>query len=350
MSRKVHNALEHLGKPPASRPPSLQPSGPNIQPIDRYSTACNRPASTGDTEPPNAAPAQKLGRRTAKRILAAAAANQDGDDGQETTGERFLWDPILPGFGIRVQPSGRQVYIVQYRERGRTRRRAIGAVAETDTRTARRRARKLLSDVKIGLGVVDPFAPVALPTTLSFADYVDRFWEAYARRWAPRTQASSRKLIDRLLVPEFGKVPLTEITRSMVLKWRDSMGERPGTANRVLPVLSVMMTTAETMGLRPRRSNPCRNVTRFPTKTIERFLSLDELARLGAVLNCFEDDHPQDAAIVRLLVLTGARRQEIESLRWSYLDGSFAHLPGGLPLPDRPLYPLRSRPASLENR
>ena len=133
-------------------------------------------------------------------------------------------------------------------------------------------------------------------------------------------------MIDRLLIPEFGNISLTDITRSMVLKWRDSMGERPGTANRALPVLSVMMTTAETMGLRPRRSNPCRNVTRFPTKTIERFLSLDELARLGAVLNSFEDDHPQDSAIIRLL-LTGARRQENESLRWSYLDGSFAHLP-----------------------
>jgi integrase len=113
----------------------------------------------------------------------------------------------------------------------------------------------------------------------------------------------------------------------MILKWRDRMGERPGTANRTLPVLSVMMTTAETMGLRPHRSNPCRNVTRFPTKIIERFLSLDELTSLGAVLASVEDDHLQDCAIIRLLLLTGARRQEIESLCWSYIDGSFAHLP-----------------------
>jgi hypothetical protein len=178
MSRKTHKAPENLGKPPASKPPTLQPSTSIIQAIDKFGTPCDRSASSGNPAPPDPAPAQKLGRRTAKRILAATAANKDGDGGEEQQGERFLWDPILPGFGIRVQPSGRQVYIVQYRERGRTRRRSIGAVAKTDTRTARRRARKLLSDVKVGLGVIDPFAPVALPVTLSFADYVDRFWDA----------------------------------------------------------------------------------------------------------------------------------------------------------------------------
>ena len=218
-------------------------------------------------------------------------------------------------------------YVVQYRERGRTRRRVIGSVGEMERRTARRHARKLLSDVKVGLGVVDPFAPVAAPVTLSFGAYFERFWETHARRWRPRTQASNRKLIDRLLIPEFGHVPLSDMTRAMVLKWRDGLGDRPGTANCSLPVLSVMMTTAEAMGLRPKRSNPCRNVTRFPTNTIERFLALDEVSRLGAALDGVEAKHPHDCAMIRLLLLTGARKQEIETLQWSYLDGNFAHLP-----------------------
>jgi len=203
----------------------------------------------------------------------------------------------------------------------------IGSVDETDPRTARRHARKLLSDVKVGLGVVDPFAPVVSTPTLLFADYAERFWEAHARRWAASIQVSNRKLIDRLLIPEFGPTPLTEVTRAMVLKWHDGLGERPGTAYRTLPVLSVMMTTAETMGLRPRRSNPCRNVTRFPTETVERFLALDELPRLGAALDGVEIHYPSDCAIIRLLLLTGARKAEIESLQWAYLDGAFAHLP-----------------------
>jgi len=48
--------------------------------------------------------------------------------------ETFHWDPVLPGFGIRVSPSGNQVYFVQYRERGRTRRRIIAPVLTTDPR------------------------------------------------------------------------------------------------------------------------------------------------------------------------------------------------------------------------
>ena len=294
------------------------PTGPAL--------SCNPGASNEPVVPAKHELMWRPGRQTDKREP-ASLVNQDAGDDDVLPGERFLWDPRLPCFGIRVHSSGVRSYVVQYRERGRTRRRVIGSVGDMERRTARRHARKLLSAVKVGLGVVDPFAPVDAPVTLSFAAYVDRFWEAHARRWKPRTQESNRKLIDRLLLPEFGHVPLTDITRAMVLKWRDGLGERPGTANRSLPVLLVMMTTAEAMGLRPKRSNPCRNVTRFPTKTVERFLALEEVSRLGAALDRVEDKHPHDCAMIRLLLLTGARKQEIESLQWSYLDGNFAHLP-----------------------
>ena len=327
MATKSNKPLKTREKRSASKAASgngqKRPAGNPEQPV----VSCNPSASAGNPKPSKPEPVKRLGRRTAKRALPVATAHGAGEPCADPVGERFHWDPILPGFGIRVQCSGAQSYIVQYRERGRTRRRVIGSVDETDPRTARRHARKLLSDVKVGLGVVDPFAPVLLPPTLSFAEYAERFWEAHARRWAPRTQVSNRKAIDRLLIPEFGHIPLTDVTRAMVLKWRDGLGGRPGTANRTLPVLSVMMTTAETMGLRPRRSNPCRNVTRFPTETVERFLALDELPRLGAALGGVETQYPCDCAIIRLLLLTGARKAEIESLQWAYLDGAFAHLP-----------------------
>ena len=326
MDTKSIKLLKTNNKSPASAkrvkkqgvPPAGNPAGPAI--------SCNPGASIGPAVLAEHKLVQRTSRQTDRREPASLIGHDAGED-DVSPGERFLWDPRLPCFGIRVHSSGVRSYVVQYRERGRTRRRVIGSVGDMERRTARRHARKLLSDVKVGLGVVDPFAPVEAPVTLSFGTYVERFWEAHARRWKPRTQESNRKLIDRLLLPEFGHVPLTEITRAMVLKWRDGLGERPGTANRSLPVLSVMMTTAEAMGLRPKRSNPCRNVTRFPTNTIERFLALDEVSRLGAALDSVEDKHPHDCAMIRLLLLTGARKQEIETLQWSYLDGNFAHLP-----------------------
>jgi integrase len=269
-------------------------------------------------------PSQRLGKLTVGRDNAVDPIQPETSSGKPA--DTFHWDPILKGFGIRASATGRQVYFVQYRERGQTRRRVIGSVAEVDPRTARRKARQILSTVKIGLGVVDPFNLPQPTPTMTFAAFAERFWEAHAHRWAPGTQASNRKAIDRVIVPEFGKIDLAEITRAMVRKWHAAMGDRPGTANRTLPVLSVMMATAEMMGLRPRRSNPCTRFTRFRTQRMERYLSLAEVSALGAALRQAEDQYPQQCAIIRLLLLTGARKREIESLRWSYLDDSFAHL------------------------
>jgi integrase len=286
--------------------------------------AGNQPAS--DRNPvfgPNR-PSQRLGKLTVGRDHAVDPVESDASSGKPV--DTFHWDPILKGFGIRASASGRQVYFVQYRERGQTRRRVIGSVAQVDPRTARRKARQILSACKVGLGVVDPFNLPQPTPTMTFAVFAERFWEAHAHRWAPTTQASNRKAIDRVILPEFGKIELTEITRAMVRKWHASMGDRPGTANRTLPVLSVMMATAETMGLRPRRSNPCTRFTRFRTQRMERYLSLAEVGALGAAIRRAEDQYPQQCAIIRLLLLTGARKREIESLRWPYLDDSFAHL------------------------
>jgi hypothetical protein len=126
----------------------------------------------------------RLDRQNEGRAPASVSGNGGSEGGFEAS-ERFLLDGKLPGFGIRIHCSGVRSYVVQYRERGRTRRRVIGSVGNVERRTARRQARKLLSDVKVGLGVVDPFAQVDAPVTLSFGTYVERFWEAQALRWKP---------------------------------------------------------------------------------------------------------------------------------------------------------------------
>jgi integrase len=320
MSNSKQKILKIGPNLPLESPPSER------QHLEQEPTNCVTASNLCASGPIGDLPLKRLGRRSVQRATLAADVDTKAAY-QDQPSEQFVWDPILPGFGIRVLPTGRQVYIVQYRERGRTRRRVIAPVLQIDARMARRRARKILSDVKTGLGIVDPFKPAAAASAITLTDYVEQFWATHARHWAPSTQESSRKLIDRLIVPEFGQVAVAYISRAMVLRWRDSLGSSPGTANRVLPILSVMMKTAEQLGHRRRQSNPCRNVTRFPTKHLERFLSLDEISRLGCALRGAEQRWPQQCAIISLLLLTGARKGEIESLQWSYLDGSFAHLP-----------------------
>ena len=84
-----------------------------------------------------------------------------------------------------------------------------------------------------------------------------------------------------------------------------------------------MLNLAESWGIRPDGSNPCRHVERYREKRRERFLGNDELARLGQVLSDAEanDTEPPSAiAAVRLLILTGCRLQEVLGLRWDQVD------------------------------
>ena len=107
---------------------------------------------------------------------------------------------------------------------------------------------------------------------------------------------------------------VTEITRAGVRRWFDAMSGTPDTANRTLPVLSVMMRQAELWDIRPQGSNPCRSISRYRMQPRERFLSRKELKRLGFVLDHADDR--QATTATRLLLFTGARTSEITGLRW----------------------------------
>ena len=158
-----------------------------------------------------------------------------------------------------------------------------------------------------------------------FRDYAEDFMRRQARRWKPSTQERNRHFLDRYLLPFFADMRVGDIARSDVRRWFDAMSPTPANANRTLPVLSVMMTQAELWSLRPHGSNPCRNIRRYRVKPRERFLSLEELKRLGFVLDHAEDT--QAAAAIRLLLFTGARSSEITELKWAWIRGTRAVLP-----------------------
>ena len=157
-----------------------------------------------------------------------------------------------------------------------------------------------------------------------FADFAEEFMRRQGRRWKPSTRDGNRHLIERHLVPYFGAMSVAGIARADVRRWFDSMSVTPGNANRTLPVLSVMMRQAEHWDFRSQGSNPCRNIRRYKTTPRERFLSLDELKRLGFVFD--HTDDRQAAAAIRLLLFTGARSSEITGLRWDWIRGARAVL------------------------
>jgi integrase len=126
-------------------------------------------------------------------------------------------------------------------------------------------------------------------------------------------------LIDRVIVPALGKKRLAEVTRQDVRKLHHDRRATPVEANCAVKLLSAMMNFAEAIGLQPDNSNPCRHVERFPQKRHERFLTADELGRLGEAL-AGDGGSLYATAAIKLLVFTGARRGEILGLRWEWID------------------------------
>ena len=223
-------------------------------------------------------------------------------------------DRDLPAFGLKVSKNGSKTFFVRAsRPVGRART-VLGTADEMTAAEAREKAVAVIAAAK-----------AESETGPLFADFVTEFMRRQGRRWKQSTEKGNRHLIDRYLVPFFGTMPVAEIARADVQRWFDSMSATPGNANRALPVLSVMMRQAELWDFRPQGSNPCRNMRRYKTAPRERFLSVDELKRLGFVLDHAEDK--QAAAAIRLLLFTGARSSEITGLRWDWIRGTRAVLP-----------------------
>ena len=107
-----------------------------------------------------------------------------------------------------------------------------------------------------------------------------------------------------------------------MLEWFESLHAKPASANRSLPVLSVILRQAEVYGYRPEDSNPCKDIKRYRRRARERFLSPDEIRRVVEVLDRYDETRPFQAAVIRLLLLTGCRKGELLTLKWrDYREG-----------------------------
>ena len=239
--------------------------------------------------------------------------------------DTFLFDKSLPGFGLRIHPSGSKVWIVQARIEGRSRRIVIARHDELKLAEARRRARELLARIRAGENPADDIRRAKqTPTFRAFSDEYLRRSESH---WKPSGRKTVRIYLKARLLPVFGRMPLDCIGPEDVAAWFDAASrDRPGAANRAFEILRAMMFRAEEWGLRERGANPCLGIVKNPKKRIARFLDEDELARLGRALDACQAGWPEAVAAIRLLALTGCRRSEVLNLRWRDIGGDAMHL------------------------
>lgn len=235
----------------------------------------------------------------------------------------YKWDSSLPGFGVRAKATGTTSFMIQYRnEFGKSRRHTIGRYGVMTLDEARKEARDLLSASSRGR---DPRADkINKRNALSVSDLADRYMSDHCEgRCKDSTMAAHRWLLDKFIVPKLGRLQLNEITHADVDRLHQSLKPTPYNANRVLGLLKAMFGRAEVWGLIPRGGNPAMSVRPFRERKRQRFLSPEELKRLARAIDDSEHERlisPQVAGAFRLLIATGARSNEIRTLRWSDID------------------------------
>ncbi len=239
-------------------------------------------------------------------------------DALKPTGKtRDIRDSVIRGFGVRVLPSGRKSYFLHSQVDGKRVWHSIGDAGTMTLECAREQVTSLLAS----RSRCDEASPVAAASLL-FEDVADEVFRRYQWHWKPSTLEVNRVYYRNQILPRFKGRAIDEITRHDVQRWFASLHATPVAADRSAPVLSVILRQAEVYGYRPEGSNPCTGIKRYRRRNRERFLNHDEIRRLSDVLDKRPAKQSLLAAIVRLLLLTGARKSEILTLKWlDYREG-----------------------------
>lgn len=233
------------------------------------------------------------------------------------TGNKIHYDTDVKGFGCRVTAAGARSFILNYRNQsGRERRITIGDCQDWKTVAAREEAKALKRRVDRGEDPLSQIEEAKAAKTVD--DLCKRFTEDHIPKKRESTARDYKAYIKNHILPAMKNMKVADVTYSDVdsLHRKITRGGAPYVANRVHSLLSKMFT--ESIKWKWRTDNPCKGIERNDETKRQRYLSITELSALGAALTALDDK--QAANIIRLLLLTGARRNEVQSARWDQFD------------------------------
>ena len=263
---------------------------------------------------------------------------------KELSPGEIIWDTEIKGFGCRRQQDGK-VFVVKYRVgKGRAARQRfykIGRLGSPWTPdSAREECKRILALVFQGH---DPAAKRDLQkAAASVNEAFDLFIAGSHGKRAQRTVAEYRRLYDKLAKARLGRHRVEDVLHEDIQKLHSSHSSTPPQANRLLQMLSAFFNWCERNGHRPRYTNPCRDIEKYEEFYKDRFLSEKELVLLSQALSAYEEQYGHFkekshkkgktgqgeinavttyiTAAIRLLIFTGARRNEIVTLKWEDVD------------------------------
>lgn len=259
--------------------------------------------------------------------------------------EQVVWDNETKGFGCRRQKGTDKVFILKYRfGKGRTARQYIYTIGKLGSpwtpETARDEAKRILGRVANG---ENPAAERQHKKKANSVDEAfDQFIEDSAGKRALRTIAEYRRLYDKYAKTQLKRYRVEDVTHADIQKLHSGLAHTAPQANRLLQMLSAFFNWCEKNGHRIRHSNPCQDIGKYSEHYRERFLSEQELLALSNALARYDAEYgyfkvqshkidktekseknavtPYVTAAIRLLIFTGARRNEILTLKWENVD------------------------------
>lgn len=230
-----------------------------------------------------------------------------------------FFDAQSRGFMLEVRASGGKTYYQRYTdERGRERQFKIGPAEILTLKQARQKARHIKAEATLG-GNPQQERQIrrSIPTLHSFVDerYIP-FIKGYKRSW--KTDETFLRIH---ILPALGRHLIDEITSDSIIELTNRMRNEnyaPGSVGRVIIILRYMFNLAAKWKMIPPRMNPASGIPVPLDVQRSRYLSKEEATRLLASIR--SDENQIAAKAIMLLLLTGARRNEVTQAEWSYID------------------------------
>lgn len=246
-----------------------------------------------------------------------------------------VWDTEIKGFGCMVHPSGRKTYYFVYRYKSSKKQRLkIGVHGNITCEIAREIVRGWSGDLARGIDPKEHNHQQETDQKQSVS--VEEFMKIYIQKYKKvhnkqNTVTKDMHRINSIIIPFFKERKFSDISREDILRFQDYLKNTPIQFNRCKSILSKAFSLAELWGYRPKDSNPCRGIQKYPEKKKERFLTSEELERLDKVLKMQEVlrvNSLYSLAAIRMLMYTGCRLSEILTLKWQdiFLEEGYIHL------------------------
>lgn len=228
-----------------------------------------------------------------------------------------IWDTEVTGFCIRIYPSGKKTYFLQYRNKGRESHKIkLGVHGNITTELAREKAVKLSLGISVGQ---DPSINLDFQekNQHTLYDLAEQYLKLHAKvKKIPQCYEEDKSFLENIILKKYGTLYIDRISTFDIQNLHSELKKTPYRANRVLALLSKMFNLAIQWGWGA--NNPVRGVEKYQEYKRHRWLDDEEVQRLCTVLETYHNQNIANA--IRLLLLTGSRRNEVLHSTWEQFD------------------------------